>query len=268
MKKRREEGKGRDEMVAMNKGRALCSKDDHEFSIFSYDEEHYRAIGLISPFPKGKALDLPAGHGRLSWLLRRNGYQVIAGDIQLSYFQYPEIPIARMDMQSVFPFRDNTFDYAFLIEGPEHFENIYHVFREFARVLKPGGKLVLSCPNYSNIESRLRILLYGIAEPVTSRDQLRTDFKDNPSMVHISRPLYPLLKMALDFAGFDVEEITTVSSKRKQVLLYPVYLLIGLFTAIKGKKGNAKYWLKESNRASVLMGGNALMVMAGVSEGN
>ena len=261
-------GKGDDEMIVMNKRGALCLKDDHEFSIFSYDEEHYRAIELISPFPRGKALDLPAGHGRLSCLLRRNGYQVVAGDIQLSYFQYPEIPIVRMDMESVFPFGDNTFDYAFLIEGPEHVENIYHVFREFARVLKPGGKLVLSCPNYSNIESRLRMLFYGIVEPVTSRDQLRTDFKDNPSMIHISRPLYPLLKMALDFAGFDVEEITAVNSKRKQVLLYPVYLLIGLFTALKGEKGNAKYWLKESNCASVLMGGNALMIIASVCKEN
>jgi SAM-dependent methyltransferase len=268
LKKRETEGKGSDEMGVMNKGRALRSQDGREFSICSYDEEHYKAIELISSFPKGRVLDLPAGHGRLSWLLRRNGYRVVAGDIQLSYFQNPEIPIARMDMQSVFPFRDNAFDYAFLIEGPEHVENIYHVFREFARVLKPGGKLVLSCPNYSNIESRLRMLFYGIAEPVTSREQLRTDFKDNPSMVHISRPLYPLLKMALDFAGFDVEEITTVSSKKNQVLLYPFYFLIRLFTAMKGKKGNAKYWIKESNRASVLMGGNALMVMAGVSKGN
>ncbi|GAH35709.1 unnamed protein product, partial [marine sediment metagenome] len=88
------------------------------------------------------------------------------------------------------------------------------------------------------------------------------------ALVHISRPLYPLLKMALDFAGFDVEEITTVSSKKNQVLLYPFYFLITLFTAMKGKKGNAKYWIKESNRANVLMGGNALMVMAGVSKGN
>lgn len=242
------------------------SLNERKFVSYSLDETHYKLIELISFYPKGKALDLPCGSGRISWWLHKKGFQVTAGDIQAENFQNPEIPIVTMDMHKKFPFDDNSFDYAFFIDGPEHVENIYHAFREFSRVLKPKGKLIVSYPNYSNIESRLRIIFYGGLEPVTSREQLKTDFKDNPSMVHLNRPLYPQLRMALEFAGFDIERITSERTKKRQLFLIPLFLIIMLFTKIKGKKGNSKYWLKESNCYNVLMGGNDMILVATLSK--
>ena len=115
---------------------------------------------------KGKVLDFPAGTGRLSWMLHNEGFDVTAADIGIDLFRNPEIPIFKADMDGRFPFDDGSFDYAFCIDGPEHTENMYHSFREFSRVLKKGGLFTLSYPNYSNIESRLRNIFYGILEPV------------------------------------------------------------------------------------------------------
>ena len=233
-----------------------------DFAVGSYDEEHFRAVELLEGADRGRVLDLPAGPGRLSWMLAQKGHGVVAGDIKPEIFKDPEIPIVKMNLQETFPFRDSSFDAAFLIEGPEHLENIYSTFREYARILKPGGRLILSLPNYSNLETRLKILFYGIAEPVTSAEELRNASGNGRDLPHVNRPLYPLLRMALDFAGFEIERVESVNPKKKQWLLFPLFILIKIFTIIKGKKGDMKYWIKDSNRKDILMGGNALMVKA------
>lgn len=241
-------------------------RQGRKFDVASYEEEHFKAIEFIDNLKPGRMLDLPSGSGRLSWLLSEKGHDVVAGDIKPHIFKNPEIPIVQMDLQGDFPFKDNTFEGVFCIEGPEHIENMYHAFREFARVLKPDGRIIVSLPNYSNIEARLRVLFYGIVEPVTSRGNLESGSIESRELPHVNRPLYPILKMALDFAGFSVEKMETVNPKKRQFILFPFYLAIALFTMIKGEKGDKKYWLRDSNSFDILMGGNALMVMAKISK--
>jgi SAM-dependent methyltransferase len=233
---------------------------EREIPAQSLDKIHYRVIELISNFKKGKTLDLPAGYGRLSYWLYKKGFDVIAGDLAPENFMNPEIPILNIDLDNTFPLENESFDNAFCIEGPEHVENPYHTFREFARVLKPGGKFVISYPNYSNLESRLRIIFYGVLEPVEYPER-QTDGKLVKSHGHINRQPFALLKMSLIHAGFDVDIVTSETVKLNQLLLYPVYLLIRLFTVIKGKKGQNKYFLQDSNHYNVLMGGNSLIVI-------
>ena len=247
--------------------------------VASFDETHYQAIELVSSFPRGRALDFPAGTGRLSWLLHRSGFQVTAGDIEPKYFRNPDIPVVQADFDGALPFEKAQFDYAFCIEGPEHAENLYHTFREFARILKPRGKLILSCPNHSNIESRLRMIFYGVLEPVEGQaSRLLAASKNSPGILeddgcskrgrtakydgHISRPPYAMLRMAMEHAGFHIDRITSEKVKTRQLFFLPIYLIIRLFTMIKGEKGEQKYWLREANSYEVLMGGNSLLLMA------
>jgi hypothetical protein len=155
------------------------------------------------------------------------------------------------------------------------------MFREFARVLKPGGKMIVSYPNYSNLESRLRMIVYGVLEPVEGRHRpLRSSSgaitwdKDNADFQggtltevqkyngHINRQHYALVRMAMEHAGFRIDRITSGKVKTGQILLLPLYCLIRLFTRIQGEKGENKYWLGEANSYEVLMGGNDLILMA------
>ncbi len=240
------------------------SNQTREFDVASYEEEHFKAVEFIETLKPGRMLDLPSGSGRLSWLLSKKGHNVVAGDIKPHIFKNPEIPIVQMDLQGDLPFKDNSFEGLFCVEGPEHIENMYHAFREFARVLKTDGRVIVSLPNYSNIEARLRVLFYGIVEPVGGRGNIEQGSIESRDLPHVNRPLYPMLKMALEYAGFSVEKVETVNPKKKQMILFPFYLAIALFTMIKGKKGDKKYWLRDSNSFDILMGGNALMVMAKV----
>ena len=228
-----------------------------EFQIASLNEIHFKIVEMMKNRPKGKVLDFPAGTGRLSWMLHNDGFQMTAADIGEGLFCNPEIPFFKGDMDGRFPFEDGEFDYAFCIDGPEHVENMYHSFREFSRVLKKGGLFTMSYPNFSNLESRLRNVFYGILEPVEPYVD-----KEQKNNGHISRPPYGMLKMALNYAGFEIETISSEKIKYNQLLLLPLTLLIFLFTKIKGEKGKKKYWLNESNAWNILMGGNGLIISA------
>ncbi|MDY0111259.1 MAG: class I SAM-dependent methyltransferase [Candidatus Krumholzibacteria bacterium] len=226
-----------------------------EFQIASLNEIHFKMVDILKTFPRGKVLDFPAGTGRLAWMLYNEGFDVTAADIGTDEFRNPEIPIVKGDLDIRFPFNDGTFDYACCVDGPEHAENIYHTFREFSRVLKKGGLFTMSYPNYSNIESRMRNIFYGVLEPVEPYNA--KSYKNNG---HISRPPYALLKMALNYAGLEIERIEGEKTKYNQFFLLPMAMIILLFTKIKGNKGRQKYWLDESNSWKILMGGNAMIL--------
>ncbi len=226
-----------------------------EFQIASLDELHFKIADRLKTLPRGRVLDFPAGTGRLSWMLHNEGFDVEAADIGPEGFCNPEIPVVKGDLDSRFPFEDGHFDYVCCVDGPEHSENIYHTFREFSRILKKGGRFIMSYPNYSNIESRLRNIFYGVLEPVEPYNE--STQKNNG---HISRPPYALLRMALNYAGLEIENIESEKLKRNQLFLLPVSLIVFLVTMLKGQKGRDKYWLHESNSWKVLMGGNGIII--------
>lgn len=228
----------------------------------SLEPIHYKIMELISSYPVGKALDLPSGPGRLSLWLHEKGFDVMAGDINPDSFLIEKVPVLKVDLDDHFPIADTSFDYAFCIEGPEHVENLYHTFREFARVLKPGGKLIISYPNYSNLESRIRMIFYGVLEPVEY--PTKGYCKNNG---HINRQPIAMLKQALLHAGFHIDEIKPESIKKNQLIfLFPLYVIIFIFTFLKGKRGYRKYWLSVSNQFNVIMGGNSLLIISSKSE--
>ena len=106
-----------------------------------------------------KALDFPAGNGVTSEVLSKLGAQVQAVDLFPEFFRSHAAPVRRGDLSEDFPLPDSEFDLAICQEGIEHVGNQDHVFREFSRVLKPGGTLIITTPNYSNIKSKLSYLL-------------------------------------------------------------------------------------------------------------
>ena len=232
------------------------------FPSYSRSEIHPAISKIMENLPRGSLLDFPSGTGSLAWRLKNEGFAVAAADIAPEAFINPEIEIRQGDLNSRFPFDAAQFDYACFVEGPEHVENVFQCLREFARVLKPGGRLIVSLPNYSNLQNRFKQFLNGVIEPVVSYESLKSDYLGNEFMIHINRLPYPMMRMALEFAGFKIESVHEDRQKKKQRLLWPIALLIQLLTHLRGEKGQRKYWLKDSNATQVLMGGNTLILVA------
>jgi len=110
---------------------------------------------LLKPHPAGKLLDIPAGPGYFAQQAQANGFQAVAAEIDQSLHIFPEVSYQTVDMSKELPFPINSFDYIVSIEGIEHIENQFLFIRECNRILKRGGKLFLTTPNSSSLESRL-----------------------------------------------------------------------------------------------------------------
>lgn len=82
------------------------------------------------------------------------------------YGEDPCITWQKEDVQSL-SFPDNTFDRIISCETIEHVPHPQMAIRELHRVLKPGGLLYLTCPNYFNFFGLWCIYRYLIGKPYT-----------------------------------------------------------------------------------------------------
>ena len=122
---------------------------------------HEAVANILRDSSRGRLLDVPAGHGALALQLRELGFEVAACDLYPQIFEVDDIEIKAGDLDAGLPYEDETFAYVVCIEGLEHIENPANAIREFARLLRPDGTLVVSVPNIMNIEERLKWLFAG-----------------------------------------------------------------------------------------------------------
>src|SRR3989304_1145196 len=130
------------------------------------------------------------------------GFSVSCCDINPSLFLGQDIEIKRGDLSQSLPYPSGSFDFITCIEGLEHLENPFNAIREFHRILKSGGRIYLSLPNYLNIERRMKFLVTGLFSKVPSPRKLGKDRFDDLSMLHLSPLTYPVLKLILEHSGF------------------------------------------------------------------
>ena len=235
---------------------------DVEFTSFSRPEIHVRLAEILDSMPRGRLLDMPTGTGALAHRLSGLGFDVVGCDLEPEKFQAPGLSVVAGNLNGRFPFEDGSFDYACFIEGPEHVQNPLHALQEFGRVIRPGGRLILSLPNYTNIEQRLRILLLGSSEKAVSRRRFQERYDGELAMVHVSPILFTQLRFLLEQSGFVVRGIERDRVKRKQILLWPLVGLIQLLSLAQGRRGREMYFIDQANSTRILMGGNTLIVIA------
>ena len=106
-----------------------------------------------------KVVDLPAGNGITSRIVKDIGGEPIPFDLFPEYFRVDGVECRRANIADGIPLSDDYADILLCQEGVEHFSDQLGAFREFNRVLKNGGKLLITTPNYSNLRAKLSYLL-------------------------------------------------------------------------------------------------------------
>jgi len=188
---------------------------------YAHEKTHHKVVEIFSPMSRGKLLEMPTGSGALAWRLHELGFEVVPADLYPESFQVPFLKCSYVDLNAEFSFGDSEFDYVCCVEGIEHLEDHFHFVRQCRRVLRKGGKLVITTPNILNIASRLKYLLSGfwslVPRPIN-------EFSSNPVDDHINPLTYFQLRYMLHTNGFKIREVTTDLRRRSGwalMFLYP-----------------------------------------------
>jgi SAM-dependent methyltransferase len=144
----------------------------------------------------------------------------------------------------------------------EHLENPFNAVREFSRLLKAGGKLILSFPNYLNIERRLRFLITGLFSRVPSPKKFGKERFDQLWMLHLYPLTYPIVKLILEHYGFVILQIAKDKEKQRMKWLLPVVWMIRLYCSFWPREKKEGYQLDETLSPELIMGGNTLILVA------
>lgn len=154
------------------------------------------ALAALKTVPCGmRLLEFGAGTGNLLRRLVDSACQgsLTGADILPRPVWLPEsISWVQADLNQSTCLLESSFDIIVTTEVIEHLENPRAVAREFARLLRPGGRVVLTTPNQESIRSMLSLLATGHF----------VAFQESCYPAHISALLRTDLKRIFTEAGF------------------------------------------------------------------
>jgi ubiquinone/menaquinone biosynthesis C-methylase UbiE len=190
-----------------------------------------RFFWSIKPEMKAKiVIDIPAGNGVTTEILMELDAKVEPFDLFPEYFMLKNIECKRADIMEKIPVADNYADWVVCQEGIEHFSDQLKAFKEFSRILKIEGKLLITTPSYSNLSAKLSYLLF---ESETLKQMPPNEIDDIwMSDKAITEELYhghifllgvQKLRILAKLAGFRIKEIRYIRISKSSLFLFPFF---------------------------------------------
>jgi 2-polyprenyl-3-methyl-5-hydroxy-6-metoxy-1,4-benzoquinol methylase len=187
-----------------------------QLPVYACARTHARAAELFARWPRGgRVLDVAAGSGAFARRLLELGFAVEACDLYPDQFKVPEVSVRYADLSERLPYDDASFEYLSCLEGIEHLEDQFAFVRECWRVLRPGGRLLISTPNILGLASRWRYFWTGFFPLATKPIN---EFHRAPVHDHINLITYYELRYILRLTGFAVETVTTDRIRKNGLL--------------------------------------------------
>lgn len=196
-------------------------------------------------------VDVPAGSGIASAALLAVGAEVLAFDLFPEFCQVDGIACMHCDLNDRIPLADHAADHLICQEGLEHLPDQLHVLREFNRVLKPDGTLLITTPNYSNLKNKLSYLLteseyvHKIMPPNEVDDIWFSDRGEKLYLGHLFLTGAQRLRVLARLSGFTIQRLhrNRVSGTAFALfcLLYPALYVanrITLARSLRKKRGH------------------------------
>jgi SAM-dependent methyltransferase len=153
---------------------------DGKAAYFRLHRHRFAAMLGAMEGPRGPVLEVGVTPGHFTELLVGAGFQVSGVDLdpekRSALWRRLGVEVRRANLErEPLPFDDNRFDWVVFSEVIEHL--LYSplpVLREFRRVLRPGGRLLITTPNELYVKSRLRtILRAALWQSLSTRAEFR-----------------------------------------------------------------------------------------------
>jgi SAM-dependent methyltransferase len=149
----------------------------------------------------GRVLDLGSGRGETARFFRQSGLQQVA-QVDLSKFALKRAKGARiLTTAEKTPFKDETFDAIHMKDTLVHVGDLNGQFEEIARLLVPGGRVLITSPFFTTDQNSFRVLkrISGRERRVEWIDfDTPNDYENNVrllsqdrAVIQITPPLYP-----------------------------------------------------------------------------
>jgi SAM-dependent methyltransferase len=206
------------------------------------------------------AIDIPSGEGRASYMFAKRGARVRAFDLYPEFTNVPGIEGEYADLNDGIPVEAGSADYLICQEGIEHMPDKIAIFREFNRVLKGGGTLVVTTPNLSNARGRAWMAITesdsGRRMPVTEIDSLWFTEKETDRLYfgHLFLATVQHLQTICSITGFRIVERRTTARSASAValgvLMYP-FIILGTLLAYFAYRGKNAH-VDEAQRRAIL----------------
>lgn len=195
-----------------------------------------------------KVVDLPAGNGVTSRILKEIGCEVYPFDLFPEYFEVEGLQCKRANVLDTIPMEDETADMVICQEGIEHFSDQFKSLQEFNRITKLGGSLIITTPNYSNLKSRMSYFLsesekFHTIMPPNEIDSIWMNNQEVSSEIYFGHVFLigiQKLRVLSRLAGYKIKHIQFTRIKPTSFILllfhYPVIYLSNYITYRKNLK--------------------------------
>jgi len=130
-------------------------------------------IARYLPHDSGRVLDIACGTGKLSQLIDSHGFERVSLEYDFEPLRWfrrrdAEALLVNADAQAL-PFADASFDHVIAVEMIDYVPNRARFYSEMLRVLKPGGRLMMTYTNKRSIKG----LVYGAYLRLAGRARIR-----------------------------------------------------------------------------------------------
>ena len=236
---------------------------------YSLPRTNAKVLALLEPHLSSAAvvLDIGAGEGYLAQRVhaviveRGLSARLEACDLFPDNFHVPDVHCRPIDLDGGLPLPDASVDLAYSVEVLEHLEDQFGFLREVQRVLRPGGRFVVTTPNVLSLTSRLRTLLVGFPElfgplPLRSEDPQHVGGHIHPVSVYFIS--YMAEKAGFRVAGLHIDRVK--SGSVGALVLWPLLALASLLVAMRVRRkepviyAENRVHLRRINSLQVLTG--------------
>ncbi|HBO83779.1 MAG: hypothetical protein A2073_00275 [Deltaproteobacteria bacterium GWC2_42_11] len=221
-------------------------------------ETHLAVLNILkNNTDKGFLLDAAGGDGDFALRLRGLGYKAVLCDLYLP--RDIIVPFVQADMNNLLPFKADGFDFITCMESLQYLENHKQLFREFTRVLKENGNLVVTMPNILNCASRLFFLRAGYFPSFKPFRKIK-DGCEWDNIIYSPVSFIEVFQW-LSCNGFKIETIEVSRYRYREWLLFLLlrgaYKLISVF-----KRNKRENVLRDFLYSKELLLGDHLIIIA------